>query len=173
LPKGVGRMRLNQTGILLLERIGAGLRRRIRRAYYARTLRKIGRNCQICDGVMIAGPENVSIGNNVAINNRVIIQSCEDAEIMIGDDVTLSYGAQIITGGYAIGSSGIDRNRHIGRSIILEEKAWIGAGAVLLGGIRIGKNAIVAAGSVVTKNVKAGAVVAGNPAKEMRRCEEI
>ena len=54
-------------------------------------------------------------------------------------------------------------------TIRIEDDAWIGAGAIILNGITIGKGAVVGAGSIVTKDVPAGAVVAGNPAKEIRK----
>jgi acetyltransferase-like isoleucine patch superfamily enzyme len=51
------------------------------------------------------------------------------------------------------------------KPIIIEDDAWIGAGAIILRGVRIGKGAIIGAGSVVTRDVPSGAIVAGNPAK--------
>lgn len=55
-----------------------------------------------------------------------------------------------------------------GGDIVIEEDAWIGAGAIILPNIHIGEGAIVGAGSVVTKDVPAHAIVAGNPAKLIR-----
>jgi acetyltransferase-like isoleucine patch superfamily enzyme len=52
--------------------------------------------------------------------------------------------------------------------IVIEDGAWIGAGAIVLPGLRIGKGAIVGAGSVVTRNVPALEIWAGNPAKKIR-----
>jgi acetyltransferase-like isoleucine patch superfamily enzyme len=54
------------------------------------------------------------------------------------------------------------------RPVVIEEDAWIGAGAFVLRGVTIGKGAIVAAGSVVTKNVPANCIAAGNPAMIVR-----
>jgi acetyltransferase-like isoleucine patch superfamily enzyme len=56
---------------------------------------------------------------------------------------------------------------------ILEEGAIIGANSTLLPGVRIGKNALVGAGSVVTKDVEANAVVVGNPAKKIKERHEL
>ena len=53
--------------------------------------------------------------------------------------------------------------------ITLEDEVWIGANSVVLAGVTIGKHAVVAAGSVVTKNVPAYSVVVGNPAKVIKQ----
>jgi len=60
------------------------------------------------------------------------------------------------------------RREHEGAPIVIEDSAWIGAGAIILAGVTIGRNAVVGAGSVVTKDVPAGAVVAGNPARVIK-----
>lgn len=54
------------------------------------------------------------------------------------------------------------------KAVLIKSNAWIGAGATILPGVTVGKNAIVGAGSVVTKNVPDNAVVAGVPAKYIR-----
>jgi acetyltransferase-like isoleucine patch superfamily enzyme len=58
---------------------------------------------------------------------------------------------------------------HAGAPIILEDGAWIGAGAIILPGVTVGTRAVVGAGSVVVKDVPAGSIVAGNPARVLRR----
>ncbi|WP_418555536.1 DapH/DapD/GlmU-related protein [Longibaculum muris] len=55
------------------------------------------------------------------------------------------------------------------KPIILKEKSWIGAGSTILAGVIIGKNSIVAAGSVVTKDVPDNCIVGGNPAKIIKK----
>jgi acetyltransferase-like isoleucine patch superfamily enzyme len=57
---------------------------------------------------------------------------------------------------------------HLSAPIILDDNVWIGAGSIILPNVRIGKNSVVGAGSVVTKDVAAYSVVAGNPAKLIR-----
>ena len=56
-----------------------------------------------------------------------------------------------------------------GDEIAIGNNVWIGGGAIILGGVHIGDNAVIAAGAVVTKDVPAGMLVAGNPARIMRR----
>jgi hypothetical protein len=53
--------------------------------------------------------------------------------------------------------------------VVIRRKAWIGAGAIILPGVTVGENAIVAAGAVVTKDVPDNTIVAGVPAKTLRR----
>ena len=56
--------------------------------------------------------------------------------------------------------------------VVIEDDCFIGAGSIILSGIRIGKGAIVGAGSIVTKDVKPNTLVYGNPAKEIGRVDE-
>ena len=60
----------------------------------------------------------------------------------------------------------------IARPIVVGDYVWIGAGAIILPGVTIGEGAVVAAGSVVTKDVAARMVVAGNPAKPLRSVDD-
>ncbi len=57
--------------------------------------------------------------------------------------------------------------------VIIEDDVLIGANAVILEGVRVGKGAIVAAGAIVTQDVPAGAVVAGTPAKVIKQASEV
>lgn len=161
-------MRGDQIVFLWLERIFRGLRRRLRRWYCSRVLKSMGGGCQINEGVLITGAQDVSLGEHVIVNDDVILQSCEGAEIRIGDQVSLSYGAKLITGGYTICQQGIDHGHHSARPIVVEDLCWIGSGAILLGGVTVGRGAVVAAGSVVTRDVQAGTIVGGAPAKVIR-----
>jgi acetyltransferase-like isoleucine patch superfamily enzyme len=64
------------------------------------------------------------------------------------------------------------RENHIkDKPVIIEENVWIGANAVILPGVKIGKNSIVGAGSIVTKDVEENVIVAGNPARIIKRLD--
>ncbi|WP_340245967.1 acyltransferase [Sulfitobacter pontiacus] len=155
--------------LVILRRLWLGLRRRLRNFYYAQILGSIGRNCQICEAVVIADPQNVFLGAHVSVNDQAILQSCEGADLVVEDYVTISYGAKILTGGLDR-SSAIQRSKqHVSRSIILRQSCWIGAGAIVLPGVSVGEGATVAAGSVVTKDVAPGTVVAGIPARAVKQ----
>ena len=123
----------------------------------------MGPDCQISDHVKITGPQYVSIGKGVSLNEYVIIQSCGGAEIVIGDNVCFSYGAYALTGGLALA----DRGNHVVAPIHIGDSVWVGARAIILPGTKIGAGTVIAAGAVVTRDVRAGATVAGVPAREI------
>ncbi|SHJ17276.1 2,3,4,5-tetrahydropyridine-2,6-dicarboxylate N-acetyltransferase [Dethiosulfatibacter aminovorans DSM 17477] len=122
------------------------------------------------------------------IRDRVSIG--KGAVIMMG--ATINIGAEIGEGtmidmGAVVGARGtIGKNAHIGAGavvagvleppsktpVIVEDDVLVGANAVLLEGVRVGKGAVVAAGAIVTEDVPAGAVVAGSPAKVVKMKDE-
>jgi maltose O-acetyltransferase len=116
-------------------------------------------------------PGNIRIGTNVAINHDVFLLG--RTGITIGDNVVLSARCMLIDGGLISDemTPTVDL-RHSGAPITLHDGAWIGAGAIILPGVTIGRNAVVGAGSVVTKDVAPGAVVAGNPARTLTRVSD-
>lgn len=164
-------MRRDQAILLTLERTLRGIRRRLRILYYSRVLKSMGKGCQICDGVLITGGNNISLGSGVSVNEGVILQSCEGAAIMVGNDVSLSYRSCLITGGLRITGVGVEHETHVTAPIVVEDSAWIGAGALILAGVTVGRGAVVAAGSVVTRDVAPGAIVGGVPARIIRYME--
>ncbi len=149
----------------LASRIYLGLLRRLRYFYYKNRLAALGVGTQICRGVIFGKPEDVSIGVSVIINDYVVIQACEGAKVIIGDGVHISYGAKIITGGLDFNSDNSSFNGHISKSIKIGKNSWLGANSLILPGVTIGENAVIAAGTVVTKDVDHNVVVAGVPAK--------
>jgi len=60
----------------------------------------------------------------------------------------------------------------VAKPIVIEDNVWIGYGAILLPGVKIGRNAVVGAGAVVSRNVPANTIVAGNPARVIREIEQ-
>jgi len=60
----------------------------------------------------------------------------------------------------------------VAKPIVIEDNVWLGGGAILLPGVRIGRNAVVGAGAVVPRNVPPNTVVVGNPARVIREIEQ-
>ena len=161
-------MNFDQALLLTGNRLYSGLKRRLRRLYYSRVLKSIGEGCEFCDGVLITCPDHISLGKKVVLNENVILQSCDSAEIIVGDCVVMSYNSMLLTGGLDLGETGPKFEEHKSKSITVESFAWIGAGAIVLPGVTLGTGAVVAAGSLVRSNVAAFTVVGGVPAKFLR-----
>jgi len=89
--------------------------------------------------------------------------------IIIEDHVRIAPNVRLHASGHDIDDPTLDR--HVGGEIRVREGAWIGAAAIVLPGITIGENAIVAAGTIVTKNVPSNAIYGGNPATLIRMRE--
>jgi acetyltransferase-like isoleucine patch superfamily enzyme len=135
-------------------------------------LNSIGSECEIGSGVIVTEPQKISIGKGVYLNEGVVLQACQEATITIADRAVLSFGAMILTGGLDL-REGFVSERHVAGSVVVREHAWIGARAIVLPGVTIGENAVVAAGSVVNRDVESGAIVAGNPARVVKVLQQV
>ena len=122
----------------------------------------------------ILPPFYIDYGKNVVLGKRVWIQQgCtffDRGGITIGDDVFIAPKVNLITLNHIMNP--YERSTTIAKPIKIGNRVWIGIAATILPGVTIGDNAIVAAGAVVTKDVPANTVVAGNPAKIIKRIEE-
>ena len=118
------------------------------------------------------GLKNVHVGKNVIFNFNVCL--VDDADIFIGDDCLIGPGSHIITAQHPISPmlrKGEDKLQY-NKPIHLGNNVWLGAGVIVLPGVTIGDNSIVAAGSVVTHSVGSNVIVAGTPAKVLRQITE-
>jgi len=114
---------------------------------------KIGKQTYIAEGLTIAekleDTDNLIIGNRVAIGpNVTLLTSSDPNNSRIRPYVKIQRGR-----------------------ILIEDDAWVGAGSIIMPDITIGKGAVVGAGSVVTKNVDSYHIVAGVPAKTIKKVE--
>ena len=106
---------------------------------------------------------NIRLGEGVFLNFNCVI--LDVVEVTIGDKTQIAPGVQILTADHPrspeVRASGLEFGRpiHIGRNV------WIGGGAIILPGVTIGDDAIVGAGSIVTRDVASGVTVVGNPAR--------
>lgn len=126
-----------------------------------------GRRAIVFGNFTVSNPKRVKIGANCHINHDVFLLG--RTGITIGNDVVLSARCMLLDAGLDTHSlAGFDERRHIDGPIVVGDGAWVGAGAIILPGVNIGERSIVGAGSVVTKDVPARTVVAGNPARVIR-----
>ena len=110
---------------------------------------------------------DIEIGNHVALNANVYINACCHGVIQIGNDVLIGPNVVMRTSDHIFDDPElpIRCQGHRSGAIVIADDVWIGANAVILGGISIGPGAVIAAGAVVTRDVKAYAVVGGVPAR--------
>src|SRR5579872_2224467 len=112
-----------------------------------------------------AGGDEIRVGRNVFVNQNCTFYDLGGLDI--GDDVMIGPNVSIITTGHPLEPSQ-RRGATIGRLIVIEKGVWIAAGATIIGGVTVGENSVVAAGSVVTRDVRRNALVGGNPARLIR-----
>ena len=108
---------------------------------------------------------NIEMGRNVRINSNCFF--LDSTTIRIGDHVMIGPNVMIVTPNHSRDPVERRRTGTISKPVVIEDDVWIGAGAIILPGVTVGAGAIVGAGSVVTKDVPAGATVAGNPARRI------
>jgi acetyltransferase-like isoleucine patch superfamily enzyme len=131
--------------------------------------------CEIGDetkiGAFVEIQKNASIGKRCKISSHTFI--CEG--VTIEDNVFIGHGVMFINDLYpratsATGGLQTEADWHVERTVV-KKGASIGSGATILANTCIGENAIVGAGAVVTKDVPANTIVAGNPARVLRQIE--
>jgi acetyltransferase-like isoleucine patch superfamily enzyme len=122
----------------------------------------IGDRVRILRGGAITGP--VRIGDGTFINRDCYLRM----GVQIGDRVDIGPFCRLITDSHEIGPTTRRAGTSVGSPIIVGDGSWIGASVTVLGGVTIGPGAIVAAGSVVIRDVPPHTMVAGVPAKHVR-----
>lgn len=115
------------------------------------------------------GGENIRIGRNVFINQNCTLYDL--GGIDIADDVMIGPNVSLITSGHPIAPSE-RRSGVTAAPISIGKNVWLGAGVTIIGGVTVGDNSVVAAGSVVTGDVAANMLVGGNPARPIRSIAE-
>jgi maltose O-acetyltransferase len=113
---------------------------------------------------------NIHIGDHVYLNVLCTILDC--SEVRIGRHVMIGPSVQIYTAAHVLQAEPRNQGWEVAKPIVIEDNVWIGGGAILLPGVRVGRNAVVGAGAVVSRDVPASTVVVGNPARVMREIEQ-
>jgi acetyltransferase-like isoleucine patch superfamily enzyme len=112
-----------------------------------------------------SGGDEIRVGRNVFVNQNCTFYDLGGLDI--ADDVMIGPNVSLITAGHPLDPSQ-RRAITIGKPIAIERGVWIAAGATVIGGVTVGENSVIAAGSVVTKDVPANVLVGGNPARVIR-----
>lgn len=150
---------------------------------------RVGPRVMVHRGCRLDRPWGVTLGKRVALEPEVWLKLVDDSArleiaefVFLGRGVELDVKGEITIGAHTLLAPGcfvtdhshgiaagsrIDQQPGQVRPVVIGRDAWLGAGAVVLPGVRIGDGAVVGAGAVVTRDVTAGAIVAGVPAVEI------
>lgn len=112
------------------------------------------------------GGAHVHFGSRVYANFNLTL--VDDGGIFIGDNVLLGPNVTIATATHPVEPEPRSRGLQYNRPVTLGRNVWVGAGVILLPGVTVGENSVIGAGSVVTKDIPANAVAAGNPCRVLR-----
>jgi acetyltransferase-like isoleucine patch superfamily enzyme/2-polyprenyl-3-methyl-5-hydroxy-6-metoxy-1,4-benzoquinol methylase len=111
------------------------------------------------------GYDHIHLGNHIRLANTLINAGDNEGEVIIEDYVFCGHNVMILARDHDYKTFGVNRQLSIReKKIHIKTGAWLASGAIILGGVTIGEHAVVGAGSVVTKDVPAYTLVAGNPA---------
>ena len=169
---------------------GTGFDALMRRAVLRALSRRLGDAVQVSRGVLFRHPETFTIGSGVFIGEQAILQGRFDGRCEIGDHTWIGPQAyfdarDLVIGDYVgwgpgakvLGSAHTAQPPDVPiittdleiKPVVIESGADIGMNAVILPGVRVGQGAIVGAGAVVTRDVEPQTIVAGVPARVIRR----
>ena len=125
------------------------------------------------EGVWIEPPFYCDYGANITLGSKVFFNfNCVILDVMpviIGDNVFCGPGVQIYTATHPINAAERRTWLEYAKPITIGSDVWIGGGAILCPGVKVGAGSVIGAGSVVTKDVPPGCLVAGNPARTIRQ----
>ena len=154
---------------------------------------KIGKNVKFYEGIRIVGnsPGAIAIGDDVCILRGVTVSTTPGGRVEIGNGVHIGEGSIIYSGvGIRIGNNviigpqniivdldhrfqnldlPINQQGMIGKEVCIEEDVWIASQCVIIKGVTVGKGSVIAAGSIVNKSIPPYSVVAGVPAKVIKK----
>jgi maltose O-acetyltransferase len=143
--------------------------RPLRRQLLERLLGAVG------EGTEIRPPLYVDYGTHVRIGARSFanygLVALDVAAITIGDDVQIGPGVQLLTPTHPVEAEPRRQKWEAAEPITIGDNVWLGGGVIVLPGVTIGADTVVGAGSVVTRDLPAGVVAVGNPARVVRTPE--
>jgi acetyltransferase-like isoleucine patch superfamily enzyme len=115
------------------------------------------------------GYHNIYLGAHIYLVDTLINAGDNEGKVTIDDYVFFGHGVKILARGHDYNVFNKERQESIiEKPIHIKEGAWVSSGCIILGGVTVGEHSVVAAGSVVTKDVPAYAIVGGNPSKLIR-----
>lgn len=112
------------------------------------------------------GGKNLFFGNNVYANFNLTV--VDDVEIIVGNNVLFAPNCILTTASHPLDSELRNKNFQYAKKIIIENNVWLGSNVTVLPGVTIGKNSVIGAGAVVTKNIPENVLAMGVPCRVVR-----
>ena len=138
-----------------------------RRDFLAKIFGKIGQKCNILPPFKCDYGFRIEVGENFFANYNFIV--LDGNYVRIGDNVWIAPNVGIYAAGHPLDVEDRIGGEEYAFPVTIGDNVWIGGGVTIIGGVTIGKNAVVAAGSVVIRDVPPDTLVAGNPARVVRK----
>lgn len=110
---------------------------------------------------------NISLGENFYANVNLVILDC--TKVTIGDNVFIAPNVHICCAGHPLDAERRNKGLEYAYPVTIEDNVWIGVGAQILPGVTVGQGSVIAAGAIVNRDVPAMTLVAGNPARVIRK----
>ena len=129
-------------------------------------LGKAGENVWIEQPFFCDYGTNIEVGENFYANYNLVVLDC--ARVNIGDNVFIAPNVGIYTAAHPIVAGQRNAGIEFAKEINIGSSVWIGGGVQICPGVTIGDNTVIGAGSVVTKDIPANVVAAGNPCRVLR-----
>ena len=129
----------------------------------------VGEHPQVLDNFRCDNGRNIRAGDNFLANFNVTI--LDRAKVSFGDNVLLAPGVTITTVNHAMTAHGRREQLCTAKPIVIGNDVWVGANCVILPGVTIGDNVVIAAGAVVNRDVPDDALAAGVPARPVKKLE--
>ncbi|MEG1617315.1 MAG: sugar O-acetyltransferase [Bacteroidales bacterium] len=142
----------------------------VRESFLKKILGKIGRNVHFEPNFRCEFGMNISIGDNFYANFDCIMLDAN--KITIGNNVLFGPRVGLYSANHAIDAEERRQGGCYARPIVIGDNVWIGAGVHIMGGVQIGENSIIGAGSVVTRDVPDNVIAAGVPCRVLRPITE-
>ncbi|HHF0487030.1 TPA: sugar O-acetyltransferase [Vibrio antiquarius] len=134
--------------------------------YVAQLLESFGENSVLCPPFLCEYGKTISVGRDTYINMGVTM--LDNAAIKIGNNVLIGPNSQFYTPTHPLDYQQRRKREVYSLPIVVEDDVWIGGNVVICQGVTVGARSVVAAGSVVTKDVAPDSLVGGTPAKFIR-----
>jgi len=141
-----------------------------RRLLLERLIGEVGLHTELRPPVYVDYGAHIRIGARCFANYGLV--ALDVADIVIGDDVQIGPNVQLLTPTHPLEPTARREKWEAGQPITIGDNVWLGGGVIVLAGVTIGADTVVGAGSVVTRDLPAGVVAVGNPARVVRQLSD-